>query len=222
MTDTLTRKCHSCKDMITIYRNNVEGIIHFQNNYYHKNCFIELATQKSQSKRGKPAMWKEALENIDALEYNATKPLLYYWAREDLNSYLLNTYVVYSIPNTFWTTIAELENGEYQGKKCKPVDMKLLLEAWKWAQKNLNKIAQRNKASNIGPKTESDRLRYDLAIVVRHIGDYEKYIRRTKEETIMIAEQMQSMNKFDYEKIYQESKKTQKDEDILNLMDDIF
>ena len=94
---------------------------------------------------------------------------------------------------------------------------------WKWGQKNLNKIYANNKTKNKAPNDAFGRIRYDLAVLIRHTDDYIKFTTRSKEEAIEIADRVENARKFNYEKIYAQSKKEESSSnDILDLMNEIF
>lgn len=222
MAETITRKCAKCKGIIEIDVDDIRDVIYFNKLYYHKDCFVNMAQQKATSKRGKPQMWQDALRNVVKLESDTRKMLEHFVARDELNEWLLENYDIVTIPSYFWQLVADLEGGKYKGKRCKPISITLLCSMWKWGQKHLNKIAVDNKNKNKGPNSGNDRLRYDLAILLSHMNDYLKYTTRTKEESVEIATKVENVNKFDYEKIYKQSKQQEKQDDILDLMNDIF
>ena len=222
MADILKRKCAHCKEEILIDRNSIDNVLQYDGKYYHVICFKGMANEKATSKRGKPAKWQAALNNLQKLQ-NETKIIIEHsWIKDDLNDWLLRNYDIAAVPSRFWQVIAELEQGKYKGKRCKPIKIETLFSMWKWGQNNLNKIHANNKEKRQGPSNDNDRLRYDLAILLSHTGDYIKYITRTKDEVNEIAEKIEKANRFDYEKIYKESKKQEVQEDILDLMNDIF
>ena len=222
MTDVITRKCAKCKGTIEIDRNNITNVIQFQGKYYHSNCFESMATQKASSKRGKPEQWKEALDKLWELEAETKRVLEHFFAKDDLNMWLLNNYDIVAVPSYFWQLVVDLESGKYKNKRCKPISITTLYPMWRWGQKHLNKIAANNKSNRKGPSNDNDRLRYDLAILLSHTNDYLKYITRTKEEAVEIAAKVESAKTFDYEKIYKQSKKETKQDNILDLVNDIF
>ena len=220
--DIITRKCAKCKNAINIDKHNITGVLQFQDKYYHYDCFEVMATEKAASNRGKPQMWQEALDNIWELEADTKKMLEHYFAKDDLNVWLLSNYDITMIPTRFWQVVADLENGKYKNQRCKPVNITTLCSMWRWGQKHLDKIAANNKNNNKGPSNGNDRLRYDLAILLSHTNDYIKHTTRSKEEALEISTKVESAKKFDYEKIYKQSKKEEKKDNILDLIDDIF
>ena len=222
MSEIITRKCAKCKGEIEIEKDNISSVLQFQDKYYHSDCFISMAEEKAASKRGKPQMWQDALDRVWELEAETKKMLEHYFARDELNAWLLENYDVVTVPNYFWQLVADLERGLYKRQKCKPVSVTMLCPMWRWGQKRLDKIAVNNRTNRKGPSNDSDRLRYDLAILLSHMNDYLKYTTRTKEETVEVAAKVENAKKFDYEKIYKQSKKEEKQDSILELMNDIF
>ena len=142
--------------------------------------------------------------------------------QDEFNDYLLAHYDVEAVSNWFWNIVMDVENGNYKRKKCKPIDIDTIFQTWKWGQHHLDKIAAKNRANNKGPKNDNERLNYDLAIVIGHVGDYKKHITSTKEEAARVEEHIEKQNKINYEELYKQSKAETRGEDILDLMDEIF
>lgn len=172
------RKCEACDDPIVINRSSISNIILYKEKYYHKDCFIARATRLAARKTQYAQGWQQALDNLPVLEAEATNKLTFYFERDDLNKYLLEYYNLTEIRSTFWTVIADLYSGIYRGQRCKEITPKEILELWKWGQKNLDTIAVRNKMNNRGPKDGEQRLRYDLAILLKHRRDFEDYLKQ--------------------------------------------
>lgn len=219
MAESITRKCACCKEVITIEHNNLSNIVYFDKKYYHSNCFIEMATKKSSSNRGKPAYWQEALDNLWILESETKSMIEHVWAKDDLNDWLLQHYDIATVPSRFWQIIAELERGKYKGKKCKPITVETILGTWQWGQQKLNSIATYNKQMNKGPKDDNARLVYDLAILIQKIPlflAHQEKQKATKEEMTKSV----VFDDIDMSKIGQ-GKQTKR-RDISDISDDIF
>lgn len=180
MADIIMRKCAKCKSEIAIDVHDIRNVIYFNKLYYHESCFEETAKQKSASKRGKPQVWQEALDGIWELEAETKKMLEHFYAKDELNTWLLDNYDIVAVPSYLWQLIADLENGKYKNKKCKPINITTLCSMWKWGQKKLNQIAITNKANRKGPKNDNDRLRYDLAVLMGHVEDFKKHQNKIK------------------------------------------
>lgn len=222
MPNTILRKCGGCSDTIKISRNNISDVTYYKNKYYHSKCFCEIAEKRSKAKRSTATEWQEALDNLWALETDTKKMLEAFWIKDALNEHLLSNYDIAAVPTRFWQIVADLSNGTYKGKRCKSVSMETLLGAWQWGQKRLNGINAKNKTNHMGPANDSDRVMYDLAILIGHIGDYIKYTSMTKEESAEIKSRVQNTNKINYENLRVQQKDKQDDGNILDLMDDIF
>lgn len=220
MADIITRKCAKCKGVIEIDKNDIRGVLQFQDKYYHYDCFESMAKEKASSNRGKPQMWQEALDNIWELESDTKKMLEHYFAKDDLNVWLLSNYDITMIPTRFWQVVADLEVGKYKGSRCKPVNVGTLYGCWKWGQRKLNEINQYNKSNNKGPKDDGARLMYDLAILIGKIPNYLSYKEKQKAARNEMARTAVSNDDIDMSKIGQV--KQIKRKDISDISDDIF
>ncbi len=220
MDNIVTRKCAKCKGKIEINKNNITGVIQFQGKYYHYDCFESTATQKASSKRGKPKMWQEALDNIWTIEKETKQVLAHIIAKDDLNTWLLDHYDISVVPSYFWQLVADLENGTYKQKKCKPINAQLLYKMWIWGQKHLDKIAINNKRNRKGPSTDNDRLKYDLAILLGHQEDYKKHLAKAQVLEIERQQRQKENIQVDYNKIKSINTNSGLD-DISDLLDDI-
>lgn len=216
----VTRKCAYCKGVVEIDKHNISNVICFQGKYYHYDCFEHLASEKAASKRGKPQMWQEALDNIWVLEDETKKMLEQFIAKDELNTWLLSNYDIVTVPSYFWQLIADLERGIYKRKKCKPVKTLELCECWKWGQRKLNKIAVNNKMYHKGPKNDTDRLRYDLAILITKYPLFLQH--KSKASATILAESLErNQPKIDYG-VLEKNSKNDDDNDILDLLDEVF
>ena len=220
MAEVLVRKCAKCKSEIIIHKDNISDVIQFQNKYYHYDCFENLAAEKAASKRGKPQMWQEALDNIWVLEDETKKMLEQFIAKDELNIWLLNHYNITSVPTRFWQIVADLEGGTYKGKRCKPVSIITLCGCWKWGQQKLNEINYYNKSHNKGPKDDNARLAYDLAVLVGKVPNYLAH--KTKQKTAKSEMSRIDISNDDIDMSRIGQGKQIKKKDISDISDDIF
>lgn len=167
-----TRTCACCKNNIEVDTHNIQGVVYYGKSYYHVECFKEMATQKAAGRRGKPEMWREALEHLGELEASTQRMLESYFAKDELNVWLLEHYDIIEVPKRFFQIVADLEVGKYKGKRCNPVKTSTFCECWKWGQKKLDEIALRNKANHQGPIDDNARIMYDLAVLVGKVPIY--------------------------------------------------
>lgn len=219
MAETIKRKCDECKGEIIIERNKMRGPILFKKKYYHHECFCQFCERKSSTKRGLP-FWQNVLDNIDEYKDDAAEKSLYQFSKDDLNEWILSHYDVVALPSRFWNVVADLENGDYNKKKCKPVSVILLYNAWRWGQKNLDSINRKNKQKRTGPKTDAERVNYDLAIIIKHIPDYLKAKAKRDAEEVEREARAKDKVKIDYNNINNTSVKTEGLDDISDLLDD--
>ena len=222
MSEIIIRKCAKCKGEIEIEKNNISNVLQFQDKYYHSDCFVSMAEEKAASKRGKPQMWQEALDQIGELESNTKSMLEHYFARDELNAWLLDNYNIAMIPSRFWQIIADLEMGKYKGKRCKPVNTDTLCGCWKWGQRKLNEISQYNKSHNKGPADDNARLIYDLTILISKLPNYLAYKEKQKAAEIERQRELKENIKVDYSKITNNVVSNNNLQDISSLVDDIF
>ena len=219
MGDIIVRKCNACKGEIVINRSE-SNAIYYDNMYYHKDCFHELATKRSQSKRGKPEKWMAALSHIDAIEAETKKMLEGAWIKDDLNTWLLGHYDIAVVPARFWQVLCELEGGVYRGKRCKPVSIETLFGAWKWGQRKLDSISKNNKMNHRGPESDDARIMYDLSILVSKIPNYLTHVSKMKMIESDVNHQKEK-TKINYHNIETNSQ-TREVDDISSLLDEIF
>ena len=220
MGDVITRKCAKCKGEIVIDVDDIKDVLYHNGSYYHKDCFIEMATAKAASKRGKPQMWRDALGRIDAIEAETKKMLESYAAKEMLNDWILDNYDITMIPTRFWQIVADLEGGIYKGKRCKPVSIGVLCGCWKWGQRKLNEISQYNKSHNKGPTDDCARLLYDLAILIGKLPNYLAYKERQKAARDEMKMHIATYDDVDMSKLVQSKNKNR--ENINDIFNDFF
>lgn len=168
------------------------------------------------------ANWKRLLDRIPELQAESKRRLGHSIIQDEFNDYLLAHYNVEVVSNWFWNIVNDIGNGNYKRNKCKPIDIDTIFQTWKWGQHHLDNIAANNKTKNKGPTNDAQRLNYDLAIVISHVGDYKKYITSTKEEEARVTEHIEKQSKINYEELYRQSETNNHREDILDLMDEIF
>ncbi len=182
MTETITRKCDKCKEQIRIERSSIKSPVLYKGKYYHSSCFCKLCEEKKATSKRSLLFWQNVLDNIDQYKEDAVEKSKYQFAKDDLNEWILSHYDVITLPNRFWNIIADLSSGIYNKKQCKPVPTKIIFETWRWGQHNLDAINRNNRKNRRGPTNDTDRVNYDLAIVLKHVSDYEKYLAKLEAE----------------------------------------
>lgn len=215
------RKCGTCEQDIIVDRHNLDDIAFYNNRYHHVDCLLDKANNGIKSGK-RISNWEKLLNRIPELKEKAKQKIKHSIIRDEFNEYLLNHYDVITISNRFWSAIEDIGNGIYRNKKCRKTDMETIFNAWSFYQNNLDKINMNNKEKHRGPTTDGQRINYDLAIIVQHIGDYQKNITATKEESARAEEHIEKQNKINYKELYSQSNNQGASNDILDLMDEIF
>lgn len=218
MPDILLRKCQACPQPIEIDMSNINNVVFYKTGYYHKTCFCELAKQKANSKRGKPADWQYALDNVSGLELVAINRLQYPFIKDSFNEYLLQNYNVVAVPDRLWETVGTLEKGMYKNKKCKPISIKILFEAWQWGQHKLNKINNNNRMNHKGPTNDEERILYDLAILVRKIPNYLAH--KAKMDALKAEAKTEAASRINYNNVQSAEVKPEGLDDISAMLDE--
>ena len=223
MGDVITRKCACCKNEIVIDVDDVRDVVYFEGLYYHSTCFEEMAARKAASKRGKPQKWQDALDRLWELEAESKKMLEYRIAQDELNEWLLEHYDIVEVPKRFWQVVADLGAGKRNGKKCKPLNVCMLRDLWKWGQTRLDQIAVDNQSKAMGPSTDVDRIRYDFAILLKHVEDFKKHQNKVAAEKIeaRIYKEKENHN-INYNNISKSNGNKNMDGDISDILDEIF
>lgn len=223
------RKCKKCGKEIVIYRDDIKGVVYYDNYYFHTDCLIDNAKEKLQSKRNSVKKWQGVIDNIAQIEEETKsmlrKQLFMIRDTDGLNDYLLEHYNVATIDSRFWQIVRDLGNGIYRQKRCKKVDLDTLYGAWVWGQNKLDEINQSNIINDRGPKTDETRLMYDLAIIVKHINDYKNYLNKVKVERVEQAEASKKEDrKINYDVIVKAKDESKKkyDDDISGILDEIY
>ena len=220
MAETITRKCDKCKEEIIIERSNIRSPVLYKGKYYHSSCFCKLCEEKKATSKRSLLFWQNVLENIEQYKDDAVDKSQYQFAKNDLNEWILSHYDVITLPNRFWNIIADLSNGIYNKKQCKPVPTKIIFETWRWGQHNLDAINRNNRKNRRGPTSDADRVNYDLAIVLKHIGDYKKYLSKFEAEEAARKAREKEKSKINYNNIHSTPAHTEGLDDISDMLDD--
>lgn len=220
MGDIIERKCKQCKETIVIDVDNIQGVALYNKSYYHTDCLRSNAEQKVTAKRGKWQAWATALEQIEKYEQEAYNSIRAFAVRNELNKYILDHYDVVTVPSRFWQVIADLENGKYRQKVCRPVSTEDVLGAWKWGQQRLDKLNVKNKMNNSGPAGDEERVMYDLAIIVSKMGKYWAYKKQKTATDAELIHEASTVCDIDMSRIGQAQQETKRD--ISSISDDLF
>lgn len=213
------RKCGTCGQDIIVDRHNLDDVAFYNNRYHHVNCLLNKANDGIKSGK-RVSVWEKLLNRIPELKEAAKQKIKHGIIRDEFNEYLLNHYDVITISNRFWNVVEDVGNGIYRKKKCRQTDMETIFGAWSFYQNNLDKINMNNKAKHRGPTTDEQRINYDLAIIIQHIGDYQRNITQEKLEAIEKKAQQDNTVEIDYNKVQRKNESNGLD-DISDLIDSL-
>lgn len=200
MSRTTTRTCKKCKEKINIALENLNSseFVKYKSAFYHTDCFIDQAN-KMISKNNKASItWQEALDNLDIYKSEAKDSVKTTLYRDALNEHLIDNYEVAALSSYFWNVIAEIENGQYRKKRCKKISISEILDMWEYYQPELDKTYKENLRRG-NEMFGEDRVRYDLAIIIKN---YEKIKKGIAKEKAKAAEATKAEEpKIDYTKM---------------------
>lgn len=219
MPRTDTRKCTRCKKQIEFDLDNISGIVRHGNAYYHSACFVDYCKGRA-AESGSP-LWQKYIDDLTPFENAAKEKINYKKTKDEFDDYLLKHYDIQETDTRFWMFVAELEKGKHRQRKCKPVSVSTLFGAWKWGQRNLDSINRKNKQNRSGPKTDAERIYYDLSIIVKHIPDYIKAKSKHEVEEAARKAREKERVRINYNDIYVAPAQQEGLDDISDILDEI-
>lgn len=220
MSATLIRKCAFCGEDIILTKNDMH-MVSYKQKSYHTECFKTMCNGRVLKNNRYSSIYSDALQNLDQLESEAKKKLMHRFVQDEFNEYLIVHYDVGALSRRFWSIIADIQSGKYNGKRCKPIELETLFDMWKYYKEELDRINLRNlkQGNNI---FDENRVLYDLAIIMKNYGKIQREMKKEK----VAAEETKMATKTIKEKINYMSiggKKTEDGQkDISSIMDEIF
>lgn len=220
MSATLIRKCAFCGEDIVLTKNDMH-MVSYKKKSYHTECFKTMCNGRVLKNNRYSSIYSDALQNLDQLESEAKKKLMHRFVQDEFNEYLIVHYDVGALSRRFWSIIADIQSGKYNGRRCKPIELETLFDMWKYYKEELDRINLRNlkQGNNI---FDENRVLYDLAIIMKNYGKIQREMKKEK----VAAEETKMATKTIKEKINYMSiggKNTEDGQkDISSIMDEIF
>lgn len=209
-------KCHYCDPVITkkmreqgvkpvksIDTEKHEFVKDEKGKYFHAECYGYYLLEKK----------KMSVEEVDrkvAERLLITKKEIREQEEKDKFLRWIMDYYDGTLPSYFLKKLKAVREGTYEGLN-EPIDYATLLDIYQRMANYLNKIAVKKTFKNT-----TQRMNYDLAVVVGNYGDYKKYINRLKEESEKVNEVQKVMK--EQEKVNHIVKNKKKD-DSFSLTD---
>lgn len=237
----IIKKCYQCSNDIDFCCNDDE-LIYYDKHYYHKECFIQWChATKTASKKRKMAFQnidnyiveaKQQVtdlmntkrigeEDISRLHNEAVKRIEKWFDESDLCNFIREEYDVSVVP---WRKLSQVLNGTYPNLQG-AIPAKYLLDMWKRKLDFLRKQNDKLVSHSDKERTKDNIIHYDLSILV---NKYDSYLKWLEKQKIIEAESIKSdLNKTKISTSIinskaNESSKWLKNEDISDLVDDIF
>jgi hypothetical protein len=171
----ITYTCVICKETIIANKQNDEGIVRFDDKYWHKNCFIDTCKRRTGNKRYKKYDWQDALDNIDTWQRDAQQMMQIAVEKDDLYNFLISHYKLSCTNTTLFTRLQSVYDGTYHGLLY-PISPKELMEEWEYYY---TQLVDGRTYKNM---TDEQAIPYDLAILLAKNAEYREIMERRKIE----------------------------------------
>lgn len=167
--------CNSCKENVIFDKDNAEGIVYFEEKYYHKQCFVQMCNSRIGNKRFKKYNWQEVLDSIESLQQDAKKRMIVAIDKDNVYRFILDNYRVSCVNSFTFKKLDEIYNGTYKGLAY-PIGPEELLDEWKFYYPQLIEIRKYKSMDR------EQAVAYDLAVLLGKNLEYREYIERKKSE----------------------------------------
>jgi len=224
----ILRKCNLCD--VTGYKSiNVDRdkFIYYKGHYCHYDCFVKNKNENNKDNLSQDQIIKIADEmvlktqKIKSVQESIDKDRLTYW--------LYDNYNISVLPNLFFQKLLRINKGTFSDRVNVPISCYDLLQIFKKMKSYLDKVHNSNerkgKIINL-----SQRVNYDLSIVINNYDDYIKWKQKQKTETIenkKLQEEIKSKNNIQTNNIMNVQKYVNRQNDneelnIVDLLDEVF
>ena len=173
----LTKNCgySSCKENVVLNKDNADGIVYFEEKYYHKQCFVQMCNSRIGNKRFKKYNWQEVLDSIESLQQDAKERMKAAIDKDNVYRFILDNYRVSYVNSFTFKKLDEIYNGTYKGLAY-PIGPEELLDEWKFYYPQLIEIRKYKSMDR------EQAVSYDLAVLLGKSAEYREYIERKKSE----------------------------------------
>lgn len=221
----IKRKCSCCGEDFYISKDNIDDAIYYDKKTYHSSCFINICNKRSQMKREDVSQkWTWVLNHLDSIKQESYEHLKLAVIKEDVFNFIKDAYDITIIPTTVWQKLSNIYNGTFKGMTY-GIPPEHLLDMWERKIDMLNGIANRNNTKGRTMNVDQ-RINYDLSVLV---NKYDSYLKWLEKQKILEAENKKKIEigKTDIATSIINTKANegnldQKNDDISDLVDDIF
>lgn len=180
----LTKNCgySSCKENVVLNKDNVDGVVYFEERYYHKQCFVQMCNSRIGNKRFKKYNWQEVLDNIERLQHDAKERMKVAIDKDNVYRFILDNYRISCVNSFTFKKLDEIYNGTYKGLAY-PIGPEELLDEWKFYYPQLIEIRKYKSMDR------EQAVAYDLAIVLSKNVEYREIMEKKKvEEQVRVSQ----------------------------------
>ena len=170
-----TYKCKICKKEIIANKQNIDGVVYFDEKYWHKDCFIDACKKNMGNKRMRKYNWQEVLDSIEKWQEEARKLMQAAVERDDVYNFLTSHYRISCTNSTLFTRLQSIYDGSYHGLLY-PISPKELLDEWEYY---FPQLVESRKFKNM---TDDQAVPYDLAILLTKNAEYRALMEKKKVE----------------------------------------
>lgn len=224
----ILRKCHVCDDTRCKTINiDKDKFIYYKKRYYHYDCFIKNMNENNKDNLSEDQIITIANEMV--LKTPKLKVVQESIDRDRLTYWLYNNYNISVLPNTFFIKIQQINKGTFSNRVNVPISCYDLLQIFKKMKTYLDKVNNNNERK--GKKIDiSQRVNYDLSIVISNYDEYIKWKQKQKTENIentQLQEEIKSQRSIQTNNIINVHKHINKQNDneevnIVELLDEVF
>jgi len=224
----ILRKCHLCDD--TGYKTiNVDKdkFVYYKTHFYHYDCFIEFKNKNNKDNLSQDQIIKIVDEMV--LKTQELKSVRESIDRDRLTYWLYNNYNISVLPNLFFQKLLRINKGTFSDRISVPISCYDLLQIFKKMKTYLDKVNNNNERK--GKKVDlSQRVNYDLSIVLNNYDEYIKWKQKQKTENTenkKLQEEIRTKNNIQTNNIINIQKHVNKQNDneelnINDLLDEVF
>jgi hypothetical protein len=191
----ILRKCSYCDDKgVKTIKIGESKFLYYNGKYYHYECFIEYKNKHNEYNLTQEQLIKMADELV--LKTKTIKSVRESIDRDRLTYWLYDNYNISVLPNLFFQKLKKINDGTYSDKIIVPISCYELLQIFKKLKSYLDKINSNNERKGKGIPL-SQRVNYDLAIVLNNYDEYVKWKQKQKTEDIekiKLQEEIKSKN----------------------------
>ena len=170
-----TYKCGMCKEEIVAVKENKDGIVYFDEKYWHHDCFIQECNRRIKSGKSKKYDWQEALDSISKWQEQASANLKLASEKDDVFNFIISHYRVSRTNKNMFERLSYVYDGSYPGLLY-PIPPDELLAEWEYY---IQYLRDARKYKNM---TDTEAIPYDLAILLSKNVEFREMMEKRKLE----------------------------------------